>query len=828
MIELILTRLSAGWRRSLAIMIAVIIGVAFVTAALLSGSLLNASIAQSVGAQLRGTDVLLAADSQPLDRALVERISQIDGVQQVAAIETLETLVEGGGTQMWVVASPLPRLEAMANNLVPSEGRLPQEHGEILIDRSTADYLGLGIGDSLTWTEGSRPTFQVVGIVESGVGREINATSAWVTESAFASLGTTPMIPWVAVDVSPGSSTVAVQNAIEQEVGDAASVMTFDQAVDSKVDAFAQGAASLQIVLMVFALIALFAAAIVISNTFQITVAQRSRELALMRCVGASRRQIRTTVLAEAAALGIVAAVLGLGLGYGIMAALATVLWDSIGASALVVTPLTIAIPFLMGLVVTVASSWPAAKRATAVRPLEAIRQSDAPVENEKLSRTRTALAIGASVLGALVLAGALAASRTEMAQSGLPLLVGVLGGMISFLGLLLSARIIVPALLRGIHRTAGRIGGVPAELAISNMERNPDRTSSTATALLMGVTLIALMVVAATSVKQTFVDVVESRGTADIELRLSNDEGQLEGRTIGDLRSIDGVERVETVSIADVTLGTDGYSLPIVSIDGDDARSIVRSDATMRHLRDDTVIVPTLVADGHGIVDGEAVILEGETGVVERRAVVVDSVWFEVYVTPSTYEATVGTARPNGAWLRLDDSADVQHVSKAVGEVMPNGVSYTVGGSAIERRLYLDLIDNVLLGATALTGAAVLIAIVGVGNTLTLSVLERRRESGMLRAMGLTGRQLKRSLAIEGVLISLVGAAIGLVAGTIYGWIGAMTIFGNAWDVSLGWPVGRMAIVAGVAIVAGWLASVMPARQAARVSPVEALATSN
>lgn len=197
----------------------------------------------------------------------------------------------------------------------------------------------------------------------------------------------------------------------------------------------------------------------------------------------------------------------------------------------------------------------------------------------------------------------------------------------------------------------------------------------------------------------------------------------------------------------------------------------------------------------------------------------------WELLFTPAAMEKMTTDVPVSRAWLRLGDNASAKDVVSAISDEMPKDQPVTIEGSANDRETYLDLVDQMLLITTALLGVAVIIAIVGVGNTLTLSVLERTRETGMLRAMGLTAGQLRATLAIEGVMISLAGGLIGLVSGIAYGWVGAITLFGPSWDVTPGFPAARLALILAIAVLAGVLASVISGRRAAAISPVEALA---
>lgn len=835
MVGTVLTQMRSTWKRTLAILIAVVIGVAFVTFSFLAGDLVNAQLGKEVGNQVRGADIIVTSN----DSLTLEDVDRVASMSSVAGAEPM--LVSGGEIDLgarrsYLSLGQLPEQQALRDGIQVEDGRLPNVPGEIAITQSVRDMNAVQIGDVVSWTEydsdeGEAVDFRVVGIFTGGPGIALNTYDGVVLPQDFANAARDSMMPAVLVTIDSGSDADAVRAGLSDALGETYIVETFQQFVDRAVDYYTGGSLTVQVVIGVFALIAMFAAGIVISNTFQITITQRIRELAIMRCIGATGSHIRRLVLIEAALLGVIAAIVGTATGFGLAILTDAVLigGDDL-APAVSVDPAAIIVPIIVGVIVTVGAAMKPAAMATRVHPLQAIRTLDAPVEDESVGRLRKVGSIGMLLLGGGLLAWGVLLSQSTSADLSLPLLIGILGGMVSFLGLLVGARLVVPAAVALVGRLARAVTGVPGEIATVNLQRNPGRTSSTSAALLMGVTLVTMCLVGVATVKDTFVEYFDERAAIDLDLRVRQGEDSVSSVTaLGDrVADVSGVESVATINVASVTaISPDGSSLelPLVGLDPSAGRSVSRAEG-LNQLSDDVMILGEFEAMIYGIEEGWRITLQGAAGDREVTVVVANVLSDEGIVSEDTLRQVVGDEGQRGIWIRLENGAAVGDVTERIESLVPADVGFDVGGSAHDRERNLDAMDQVLLVAIGLLGAAVIIAVVGVGNTLTLSVLERSRESGMLRAMGMTASQMRTSLAVEGILLAVAGALIGAVAGTLYGWAGAMTLFGSSFPVEPGFPVGQLLMVGVIAIAAGLLASVIPARNALQVSPVEALAS--
>lgn len=834
MISIAFAQLKATWRRAFAVIIAVIIGVAFFTAAMLSGNLANAQIERQIATQAVGADiVIMGGDSEGLRNAAT---LSVDGATGSDIVQTVYGTANDSG---FVALGPLPRLDALRSNIQLEEGRLPETSNEILLESSSMSRLQLELGDSLTWTPfeetTSTPlTFTVVGTFFGGTPTSINDRMAMITQEAWAPLDADSNVIGVLVTTASPAVTQQVAQRYTDQLGDSTyRVQTFDEFVQQQLSEWTGQSLAIQFIGGVFALIALFAAALVISNTFQISVTQRTRELAILRAIGSTRGQVRKGVLLEALALGITASVLGILVGIGVIAAVNMILWSADQrADTLGVTALTIIVPLLLGTFVTLIGAWLPSREATRVHPLQALRQADAPVDLKRVSRRRWIISVGLEVIGILVMVGGTmlshSSSSSQQAQGGI--LIAVFGGMISFIGLLLLARLIIPPTLGALSGLARMLSGMTGELAGSNLQRNRGRTSSTSAALLFGVTLVAMCVVGAATVKASVVGTVNDHLPIDVTLQSADPDNPIvvDDALIARMASQDGVSGVAAVIDDSSLTGTFqglSQSMSTWAIDPAQIAPFSRGDQ-FTDLPDDTILVDGSYASMFGVTSGDQLTISGPSGEVTMTVRLGDVPNSSTAMTVTALARIDSSATPQSIWIGLDDNVNIDETSSALQDMLPAGTNSILAGGAIERAMFISILDRLLQVAMALLAAALVIAVVGIGNTLTLSVIERTRESGMLRAMGMTVSEMRRTLAIEGVLISLAGAIIGIIAGTMYGWAGATAILGSEMPIRLGLPLWQLGAVILAALICGVVASILPARRAASISPIEALAT--
>ncbi|WP_298455567.1 ABC transporter permease [uncultured Cellulomonas sp.] len=889
MLRLTLAQMRRSLGRLTAAGVAIAIGTAFVAATLIAGAVITRTSYDAVAASYADADLVVTSDDS-VSAATVEALAQGDAVAAVdGRLSTWVELSNGSRrtVQQLVPVASDPRLDAQR----VVDGRSPDEAGEIALPPAVAERLGVGIGDTLTahvgqWADDA-PGAPADGAAADGAasdpgvdpGVDPEAGPRWVERTeeltvvgvvqdpygAYAQSGGAGVLTraeleqWAgdqAVDggdltydsavvaLADGADVEAARAALGEAVPADATVRTKDEQAQVMTAELTDGADVFTVIVLCFAAVALLVAALVISNTFQVLIAQRTRTLALLRCVGADRRQLRGSVLLEATLLGLAASLAGLLLGTG---AAQAALW-ALGRMSLEVplpatvsiTPAVVLVPLLVGTLVTVLASFAPARAATRVAPLAALRPADAPAVTQRRNRPRLVLSVLLTVGGFALLAIAAVFGRSLGDLLG-PL-VGVLGGALSFVGVVVGSVFWLPRVVGACGRLVGR-GGASARLAAANTVRNPRRTAATSTALLIGVTLVTMMSTGAASARVTLSDELDRQFPVDVELADGGAEQDGAAPLVGPallstVRAVDGVELVTTVAQGPVLVtATDGAtgSVTASAIEPADATALLRTPSMVTGLSPDTVVVAQSLAQDLGLSDGDTVSVSGtetdpstgaETaaGDAVQRTVVVTELPGGVALTPTTFSALTVPDAQDVAWARLADGADPSRVVPAIQDAVSD-TAVMVTGAAVERALFEGIIDTLLAVVVGLLAVAVVIALIGVANTLSLSVLERRRESATLRVIGLSRSQLRGTLAIEGVLIAGVGAVLGIGLGVVYGWAGAVTVLGVVGDVSLEMPWGDLALVLAVALAAGLLASVLPARSAARTSPVAALA---
>ena len=844
-------------RRLVSVLVAITMGIAFVAATLMVGDTFRESLARdAAGSVGRASVVVTTPDGSSgvggaprggpavIPSGLAAQVTRAHPGASVRTVAGGAVQQDLGGREASLLLRSVPQL---SGTTTLTAGRLPARRGEIAVVDWVASARKLAVGSTTrllqrgtgtspgTGTEQrpqeARPTeATVVGIVKAG--RDVVPLQgtpaafaldediwAWTGSRGYEELGLTPAPGGSAVDDEELRASVA---GLPAATG--LTVRTGEQEKDHRVSEMVQGVTQLTSMLLVFALVAVFVSALVIANTFAILVAQRTRQLALLRCIGAERRQVRGSVVAEALLVGALGSVAGLALGAGLAATLVQLSHGTdLDLGSLVVTPLAVVAPLLTGIVVTLVASLAPARAATRVRPLAALR----PETAARVRRVRALRVAVGSVLaaggGALLGHGAL----QHQLATGIP------GGLLSFLGVLMVAPVVVPGLARVAGALPARLGGVPGELAVENAGRNPARAAATASALLVGVTLITMMSVGSATGVRSATDALDKQTPVDALVQAPEAPRGIEAHDLDTLRRSSVVEAATLVLDAPATLthggrpvdvaaggGSGGAQATVTGAD-DAAVQVSRRPQLFAGLDDHTVLLPA----SSGLRTGDTVTLAHGAARLDLRA----DVSADHPDAPVVTAASVRRLDPQAkgsAWIRF---AEVKDAATATEQLAQDAT--TIRGAQVQRvatqRAEMErIMDVVLLVVTGLLGIAVLIALVGIGNTLGLSVLERTQESGLLRALGLTRRQLRSMLGLEALTLAGVGTLVGLALGVAYGLGGAYATFGSEMTITPEIPWARLGLVAAVALAAGCLASVIPARRAARVSPAAALAT--
>ncbi|NNU28113.1 ABC transporter permease [Isoptericola sediminis] len=847
-------RRSAG--RLAAAGVAIVIGTAFVAATLLASGVITRMTYDSVAAQYGDADLVVGATQDaPLD---VDALAATDGVAAVAPVTAIYAELTDGARSVY--QSVVPTADDRLMPLEVTAGAMPSAAGEIALPADVADRLGVTLGDTVdvgrdvvgddgSWRQVTE-TPAVVGLLDDPFGAYARTGGAAVVDAATYTTwqtearGEPVAVTEAAVVVADGTDVTAAQSALAGTVGGATStdsapwvVTTDERAAESAAELTGGQDLMFLVFVLTFAAVALVVAGLVITNTFQVLVAQRARTLALLRCVGADKAQVGRSVLTEAAILGLVASVAGVLLGTALGQ---TALWVAHALDVPVPLPGAVAltwqvvvVPVLVGTVVTVGAALVPARVATRVAPLAALRPADSPSTSRRAGKVRLVLSLLTAAVGFGLLAAG-AALGTVWQEPTLGLLAGIAGGALSFVGVAVGAVFWLPR----VAAAAGRLvaaSGPTARLAAANTLRNPRRTATTSTALLIGVTLVAMMTTGAASARTSLTAALDEQFPVDVMVTstASDADGEqeaLSGELRADVAAVDGVRATTDVSeiLVRATSGAGSAAtwLPLTAIDPAGGAEVLNAPDVLADLEPGTVLLGEVQAQDLALGTGDSVELTDTDGAV-TVTVAVGASGDTSYLTTDDLAALSSDASVTGMYLALDDGVDAASAVGAIQDVVADsGESAQVTGVASQRALFDQVIDTMLGIVVGLLAVAVVIALIGVANTLSLSVIERRRESATLRAIGLSKAQLRGMLAIEGLLIAGVGAVLGVVLGLVYGWAGAGAALGIMGDVSLSVPWLEITLVLVVALVAGLVASVAPARTALKASPVEALAT--
>jgi putative ABC transport system permease protein len=814
----ILSSLRAHLGRLVAACLAIVLGVGFGTLAMTAHSSATNGIDETIGKQNAGVDTVVDSSREPVSAADVAAVKKLPQVASVVIDTSAYMQVQWAGQVRPDSLGVDARYDtSKIAGPTTSAGKLPEAKNEIALPAKLADKYKVSVGQDLKLTswDGKAYPVKVVGLIDDSTSiGGANAVATAETVKAFEPQGS---INQLKVAANPGVTQAALSTAITAVVNEGVKVYTGEGWIDHEVSGITHGIDVLGGVFGMFAVIALFVACLVIGNTFTVVIAQRTREMALLRCVGASRKQVFSSVLAEATVVGVVAS--GIGVVFGVaLSAIALTLARSFDWGLppvdLHLDLASVFIPLLLGTIATILAAVVPARRATRVAPLAALRPEAAPVAKSKAGIVRL-------VFGFLLLAGggALLAQGARSHQ----VIIGVAGGVISFVGILSIGSLLVPALVRVLGALPARTGGVPARIAVANAVRNPRRTAATTSALLIGVTLISLTCVGIASVRKTFDVTMDKEYPVDVTMKVYDEK--LPATAANQLKSIKGITQVVPVRSASVK--TAGNTLEITGIDPASAGSVIHNPTLVNQLQPGTALVDRNTMYSLNVENGAIVTVV--SGAQKMNFKVVQAQGLDpITVTSADLQKLAPKAAVTGYWLASDPKADGPKVMDELKQSLPTIKNLNISGGLPERSFYTKVFDILLLVAVGLLGVSVLIALVGVGNTLSLSVLERTRENALLRAMGLTRRQLRGMLAVESLLMALVAAGLGIGLGLVYGWTGTAALMGGQVDGPISYAVpGRLLItIALVAAVAGLVASILPARRAAKVAPAGALAT--
>ncbi|MEO8518629.1 MAG: FtsX-like permease family protein [Dermatophilaceae bacterium] len=710
-----------------------------------------------------------------------------------------------------------------------SEGRAPVKAGEITLDPQTAEKGGYKVGDMVPLvTSGTQPSVKatMVGVVKFGGGGIVGATLTTFDIRTAQQLfqGGKDVYNDIWVTARNGVSQSELRDRVQAALPPGVEALTGDKAADEAASQIDKALSFISTFLLVFAGVSLVVGSFLIINTFSILVAQRSRELALFRALGASRRQIARSVLFEALVVGFVGSTVGLLLGFalavGIKALFALIGLDLSG-SPLIFEPHTAVAAYLVGMLVTAFAAYLPGRRAGRIAPVEAMRDDGAMAESS--IRRRTLIGTAMTVAGAAAMGVGL--------FTDVPNAIAYIGGgiLLVVIGISLASPVIgrpVIALVGVVYR---RMFGAVGRLAEQNARRNPRRTAATASALMVGLTLVSMMAVFGQSAKASVDKTINKSFAADYVV--SNAVGVPFSPAIVDqVQRVPGVGAVARFRYAAAKVGSDSTQIGgIEPAPFAQAMKVTMDSGSVSSLTGRTVLVERNRAKALGLKVGDKVtmsiagnrasypvvgIFEGLPGI------------YSEYLTSLEAISSAGVVpADNSAYVVRSPGADPAKVRAGIDAVIADLPTVTLKDQSQYAAEQRAPIDQLLMLIYALLGLAVVIAVLGIVNTLALSVIERTREVGLLRAVGLSRRQLRTMVRLESMVISVLGAVLGVGLGVVFG-IALQRSQADSGIEVLSVPGVQLVIFVVLAALIGILAAVWPARRAARLDVLRAVTT--
>ena len=846
------------WRRGRSILtaLAVVLGVAMIAGTYVLtdtidsafNSIFNASY-ENTSAVISGREVVKesASGNATIPASLLARVRRLPHVQ-AAAGSLLELTSNADSAKLLdkkgkPISPDAPTFGFGIDTSQPRFNPLKLTHGawaanadQVVIDKGTANKYGFKVGDTVgVVAQGPIERYKITGIAKYGSVESLGgATIAVLTVPAAQKLLDKPgQLDTISLAARPGVSEQQLVKEIRPLLPRSAQVQTGDERAKADAKDTETFIKFIRLFLLAFAVIALFVGGFVIFNTLSITIAQRTREFATLRTLGATRRQVLRSVLGEGLVLGVLASAAGLVLGIALAKGLAAVMKAlnlDLPQQGTVIATHTVIASFAVGIIVTVGASFVPALRATRIAPISAVREG-AMVEPSRLARRGGAGAVGLLVASlAALLVGSLANLKT-----GPTLLLFGVGCLALFVAVALVAPRIVQPLTRTLGAPARRFGGSPGRLASENATRNPARTASTAAALMIGLALVTFVATLGAGLRGSEKNSLRDQVKADYVVTSQNGFDQFSGQAAKAVPSVPGIGVVGNVLDDRARIAGED-----VQVEGVDPRAIGQtynylwdqgSDKALAGLGANGAIVKKDFADKHDLRVGSAVVLttpDGKSVPLVVRATYdppafdkIGPVLGPVSINAATFAANFPRPKLLYSFIKLDQgvSPAATGVLKDALRAFPDAKVQTLDEWVTTQSDGINKLLNLLYVLLALS---VIVSLFGMVNTLVLAVYERTREIGMLRAVGMTRRQTRGMIRHESLITALIGAGLGLPLGLLLAGLVTKALSSEGLGFSI--PVGSLVAFVIVAVLAGLAAAILPARRASRLDVLGAL----
>ena len=853
MIRFALKSLAGRKFRTVLTALAIVLGVAMMSGAYVLTDTIDKAFDAIFVDSYAGTDAVVtgkdpgfsfegeAAQAPPIPEETLERVREIEGVEvATGAVQDFQAKllrpdgepIETGGAPSFAFGIETDAQYDRFNPLNLVEGRWPAGGLEVAIDEGVADDEDLKLGDRIGVAAlGPAQDFEIVGIAKYGDLSSIGGATFAIFDIPTAQklLGKAGELDAVQAAAAEGTTPEQLTQRIRAELGDEYTVRTGVEEANEQSSEIATFTTIIRYFLLSFAGIALFVGAFVIFNTLSITVAQRMREFATLRTLGASRRQVLRSVILEALVIGLGASIVGLFSGLGLavgLNALFKALNLDLPQTETVFATRTVVVSLLVGTLVTLIAGLFPAIRATRVPPIAAVREG-ATLPRGRFARFTPYIASLIVALAVLALGYGTLADDIGTGDRFSLLGIGVLA---LFVGVaMLSSRLVRP-IVRLVGIPARRVGGAAGKIAERNAQRNPGRTAATAAALMIGIALVTFISVLANGLRVSNSDAIERQIQSD--LIVTSQDGYSEfPAAVGDAAAdVDGIRTVSNVRQDIAQIEGDGANL--TGLDDEvaevyDFRWEEGSDEVLTQLGANGALLPNNVAEDRKLAVGDSFTVRSTANVSKDfvvRGIYEGSPFYPLLGTASISQAAFDELyeRPRNRFTLLNVTDGVSAAKPRVERALENFPDTRIQ----TRDEWIDKedqeIQQFLLLLYVLLALSVIVSLFGMVNTLALSVFERTRELGMLRAVGMTRRQTRRMIRHESVITALIGAALGLPLGIFLAALVTNAL--SQYDLRFQLPLGQLIVLSVVAVFAGLFAAITPARRAARLNPLEAL----
>jgi putative ABC transport system permease protein len=828
--------------------LAIFLGVALVAGTYVLTDTINKSFEEIFSESLKGTDVAITArqDIQTNDATppgfsadLIDRVRKVDGVEaEAGSVFASGRFVDAKGDPIGNSFAPNfissllpPRFETLDY----VEGRKPRTATEASIDTQTADTGDLKVGSKLRLAGAhDARTYDVVGLTKlgetsfggAGIAQVILPEAQRITDRVG-------QFDQISVSAADGVTPEQLRDRIAKVMPRQVQVETGDEAAQRQTDDISENLGFFRIALLVFAGVSLFVGAFQIFNTFSITVAQRTREFGMLRTLGASRRQLLASVGIEALTLGILGAAAGIAGGIGFAYAI-NELFKAVGIdlpnTGTVIETRTVIVSLIVGIVVTVFAALNPALRATRVTPMAALREAELQ-DTKRRGRVTTVIAVGLGLIGLVMMLVGLFGGIDDSGSAA-----GLLGGGAALM--LFGVSLFSPRLVRPLASITGRplerLRGLTGRLARENAMRKPGRTATTAAALMIGLALIVFVTVFAAGINSSIAKTIDDSFRGEIVLQNSDGFSPFPRDALEVARGVDGVSTVSSITYATGALPRGDGNIQLAAVDPATLGQVLSLEfqsgdaSAFPGLAPNQTILDENFARDRGLGIGDTLRVRTPT---ERTATftVIGTVKGELdllgkAIIDESATSKFGRLQPNFALARLAADASPKDVQKAMEDALKGQFPTVEVQNQSQLKDQQEQQVNQLLGLIyALLSLAIVVSVFGIVNTLALSIHERTRELGMLRAVGMSRRQVRTMVRYEAVITALIGAILGTILGVIFAVLVSRPLADEGFKLS--YPIGTLLLLLVLAAVAGVIAAIGPARRASRLDVLRALA---